>query len=167
MAWDKHNRYTIHVDLDKRSIERAIGEIKAYEAELYEKIDEFTRRLAEYGLEFAQHRIIDYGAVDTGELYRSMNMKRGDVIPNGSQWIIFTDCPYAQFVEFGTGPVGAANPHPSGYNVYRSTGWNYWNERASRWQHTNGMRSRPFMWDTRQYITQDKIIREVAKEVFG
>jgi len=170
------DKYVVEVNLTESGIKQAIADIKDFEQDLEAKIDEFTERMAEKGVEFAKAKILEYGAIDTGELYNSINLKKGDVIPNGSCWIVYTECPYAQFVEFGTGPVGAKNPHPEA-NRYRSTGWSFpkpanWYGATTIWKGeeralTMGQKSKPFMWDTKKYLELESTIREVAKEVFG
>lgn len=173
------NRYVMKVDLTERSIRQAIADIEVYEDTLLEKVDEFTRKLAEKGVEYAKIQLLHYGAYQTGKLYNSIHLEKGDVIQNGAQYIVKTDCDYAIFVEFGTGPVGSAHSHPSGDGVYRSTGWGfspvpqgwrgrvYHNKDGSEVAFTMGQPSKPFMWDTRQYLSLNSTIREVAKEVFG
>lgn len=163
-----HRRFSkVKFSLDVGDIRKAIAEIEDYKGDLIEKCDEFCRRMAEYGVEFAKQRIIDYDAVGTGALLNSVRMKRGQAIKNGSSWIIFTDNFYAQYVEFGTGKVGASSPHPLGNGKYRTTGWTYYNTTINRFVYTEGMKARPFMWDTAQHLSQDDVIRKVAMEVFG
>ena len=160
-------RSHIKIDLSTQSINKTIEALKMAEVELQSKCDEFCHRMAELGAGWAQYEIHEYKAEDTLTLLNSIQIEPGDVIPNGASWIIYTDCPYAQFVEYGTGPIGSMNPHPDGRGNYRSTPWTYFNPRYKKWVKTSGMESRPFMFNTWEYLQQDKIIREVAKEVFG
>lgn len=169
------DKYVVEVNLTESGIKQAIADIEVFQKDLEAKIDEFTEKMAEKGVEFAKIQILHYGAYMTGELYNSIDLKRGDVIPHGSCWIVYTDCPHAKYVEFGTGPVGAGKapwvkggrlqgmypPHPSGTGKYRDTGW-FWSN-----AYVTGLPSRPFMWDTEKYLELNSTIREVAKEVFG
>lgn len=166
MGW-QNGKYKIEVSLDRKSIENAVGEIKSYGDELERKIDEFTRRMAEEGVDFAKARLIAYGAVDTGQLLDSIHMVKGEAIPHGSSWIVRADTPYAEYVEFGTGPVGNESPHPDGSGKYRTTGWKYYNDSVGHVVYTRGMKSRPFMWDTAQYLKRESTIKAIAQEVFG
>lgn len=172
-------KYVMKVDLTHESIQKAIADIEILEQDLLEKVDEFTRKLAEKGVEYAKIQLLHYGAYQTGKLYNSIHLEKGDVIQNGAQYIVKTDCDYAIYVEFGTGVVGNSHPHPSGDGVYRTTGWGftpvpegwrgkvYHNKDGSEVAFTIGQASKPFMWDTRQFLSLNSTIREVAKEVFG
>ena len=110
-------------------------------------------------------------AVDTGELLESMQAQAGDVIENGGEWIVFTDCPHAAFVEFGTGVTGSMNPHPDtslvgwryDVNEHGDAGWFYFKD--GEWHWTKGMISRPFMYETGRDLK--KLVSKTAKEVFG
>ena len=168
---------TYKLELSKDSIQSVIESLEKSEEELLQKCDEFCKRVAEEGVLHARLEIESLNAVDTGNLYNSMDLKPGDVISNGSSWIIYTNCEYAEYVEFGTGTKGQEKPHPSGLGKYNQDmsnkvrnpynkndhrlGWFY----GSTW--TSGMPSRPFMYNTWNYLKQDKVIRQIAKEVFG
>jgi len=160
---DRH----INISLSTHGIDLAIEAIENYEAVLQEKCSLFCEEMARRGAAYAQSEIRVMDAVDTGQLMNSINIKPGDVIPNGATWIIYTDCPYAQYVEYGTGPRGQEKPHPDGRGTYRSTPWVYYNDRIQKFLTTSGMGSRPFMYNTWEYLKTDKLVREVAKEVFG
>lgn len=159
-------------DLSVKGIENLKKQLLDYKNNtLQKKIDLFVRRLAEQGMIIAKTKVAEYDAVYTGELYQSIDYKRGTVIQNGSQWIIFTDCPWAIFVEFGTGAVGSSNPHPNtsiagwkyDVNNHGESGWFYFKE--GEWHWTKGMPSRPFMYETSMEIM--RIVTKTAREVFG
>lgn len=170
-------KYPIKVEFTVKSVDKAIKAIMQTEEELQAKCDEFCRRMAEEGVTIAQRKILEYNARDTGFLYNSIDMKPGDVVPNGASWLVYTDCEYAEFVEFGTGTEGAKKPHPSGKGWYNQDmsnkvrnpkdpndtrlGWFY----GPTW--TAGRESRPFMWDTWNALQEESTIRRIAKEVFG
>ena len=178
MAHERFKNWTLEVPLSHSGIEFSLGKLDAYKEELLEKIDIFTERMAKLGVEFAKERLLDYDAIDTWALFGSLDVRKGDAVHFGSKWIIFTDNFYAQYVEFGTGPVGAKHPHPSGKGKYRSTPWAFqpvpknWKgaiirHKGEEYAFTAGMPARPFMWDTWEHLKQEKTVKQVAKEVFG
>ena len=148
-------------------------EIRKYKNGLQEKCEEFAYRLAEEGVAIAQLKISDKDAIYTGELLASMNLEQGDIIYNGASFSIYTDCPWAKFVEFGTGVVGEDSPHPDtsianwkyDVNGHGNAGWHYFCN--GKWHWTKGMPSRPFMYETAQYLRDIDVISHIAKEVFG
>lgn len=162
-----------------KSIQNAIKDIQKQEQEIIRKTKLLAQRLAEEGVQVATVQISAMGAVDTGELVDSINLKEGTVLTNGSRWIVYTNCPYAPFVEFGTGIVGQGSPHPnpqpvvgqngvtySSYdqNNHGDDGWFYIGDDGKRhW--TKGMPSRPFMYNT-TYDLYYKVYA-IANEVFG
>lgn len=158
-------------DLSVSSIRNLQKQLQDYQKDLVKKCEEFVRRLAERGVEIAEMKITDYDAIYTGELLASINAEQGAVIQNGAMWIVYTNCPWAKFVEFGTGIVGKNSPHPDtsivgwkyDVNEHGEKGWFYF--RDGEWHWTKGLPSRPFMWETSLQLTQE--IVKIAKEVFG
>lgn len=148
-------------------IRQAIDFVDGHKGNLSDKVEEFTRRMAEEGLEFARARVLDYNAIDTAELFGSLDIRPGSVAHAGASWIVYTDNDHAQYVEFGTGPKGGAAPHPGGKGKYRSTGWAYFDERLGKLRWTRGMPARPFMWDTWTHLKQKSTVERIAREVFG
>lgn len=157
--------------LSQSSIRKAIREIMQFEKEIIEKTEKFAKRLADEGVILAKIKISQYPAWDTGELLNSIMNEPGELITNGSQWIIYTGCEYAQFVEFGTGIVGKQNPHPDlasanwkyDVNEHGEKGWMYYKD--GEWHWTKGMSSRPFMYETARDLRN--LIPKIAKEIFG
>ena len=102
-----------------------------------------------------------------------MQLEQGDIIYNGATYVIYTDCPWAAYVEFGTGVVGEKSPHPNksmagwkyDVNSHGEAGWYYFKD--GEWHWTNGMISRPFMYETGQQLRNMGVISRIAKEVFG
>jgi hypothetical protein len=165
--------------LSVSDINKAIEDLMEYKKELNEKIDIFVKKLAEKGVEMAKDKITSYQAIDTGELIDSISLKEGDVIKNGSSYIIYTDCEYASFIEFGTGVFGEGTyprefpddvdwEYASGPCVFTrkdgKTGW-YYPTKEGGYRFTQGYPSRPFMTETAIMLSMD--IVDVAKEVFG
>lgn len=169
-----------------KDVERAKQELIKYKNDINYKIDLFVKKLAEKGVEIAKENVSVYNTIDTGELLNSINLREGDVIKNGSQWFIYTDCEYAKYIEFGTGIVGAGGTNrygkggttypgelPSGW-AYASgthifttkdgiTGWHYFKD--GNWHFTEGQPSKPFMYETATELRE--LVVDIAKEVFG
>lgn len=165
-------KYTFTSDLSVKGIEKLKEELINYrDNTLQKKLDLFVERLALEGVIIAKTKIAEKDAVYTGELYKSMNLKRGDAIYNGSQWIIYTDCEWATYVEFGTGIIGMENPHPNpslaawkyDVNEHGEKGWFYFKD--GEWHWTKGLPSRPFMYETARDLPAT--VTRIAKEVFG
>ena len=142
--------------LTTRSIEDAIREVKEYKRKLNDRVKALIRELADKGVEIAKAQVRELGAVYTGQLEESIT---GFFDEETGLGIIRTDCPYAIYVEFGTGVVGERNPHPEpiegwqyDVNEHGDKGWWYFNERDQKWHWTKGMVSRPFMYNTLQLL---------------
>nr|DAL10102.1 MAG TPA_asm: tail component protein [Caudoviricetes sp.] len=157
--------------MSNKSIQNAVKEVENYAYSLTDKCNEFAKKLAQIGVQTAKMKVAQYDAVYTGELLSSINYEQGAVIKKGATWIVYTGCPWAKFVEFGTGIVGKENPHPDigivgwkyDVNNHGEKGWFYF--RDGEWHWTKGMPSRPFMYETSIELAEK--IAEVAKEVFG
>ena len=146
----------IQMKLTTRSIEDAIREVKEYKRKLNDRVKALIRELVDKGVEIAKAQVRELGAVYTGQLEESIT---GFFDEETGLGIIRTDCPYAIYVEFGTGVVGERNPHPEpiegwqyDVNEHGDKGWWYFNERDQKWHWTKGMASRPFMYNTLQLL---------------
>lgn len=146
----------IQMKLTTRSIEDAIREVKQYKRKLNDRVKALIRELVDKGVEIAKAQVRELGAVYTGQLEESIT---GFFDEETGLGIIRTDCPYAIYVEFGTGVVGKRNPHPEpiegwqyDVNEHGDKGWWYFNERDQKWHWTKGMVSRPFMYNTLQLL---------------
>lgn len=159
--------------LSAEGFHNLVKQVREYRKSLTDKCEEFACRLAEEGVVIAQLKILGFDAVMTGELLSSMNLEAGDIITNGVEYFIYTDCEWADFVEFGTGVVGKSNPHPDtglanwkyDTNEHGEDGWFYFSDGAWHW--TKGMPSRPFMYETAQELRDLSLILQIAREVFG
>lgn len=146
----------IQMKLTTRSIEDAVREVKEYKRKLNDRVKALIRELVDKGVEIAKAQVRELGAVYTGQLEESIT---GFFDEETGLGIIRTDCPYAIYVEFGTGVVGKRNPHPEpiegwqyDVNEHGDKGWWYFNERDQKWHWTKGMVSRPFMYNTLQLL---------------
>ena len=157
----------ISFGLNTKDINRAIREIDKYRKELIRKCNELIQQLTDYGTEFAKFEILRLGAFDTGELADSIH---GFFDPESRVGFVRADCWYAIYVEYGTGVVGADNPHPEPtgwyYDVHHhgNNGWVYFNEREGKAMRTKGQPSSPFMYNTFRELQQKA--RDMASTVF-
>lgn len=161
----------LKANLSISSIRQLQQDLERYKTEIERKCNLFAERLAQEGVSIAKMNIGMYDAIYTGELLASINYEQGGVIQHGSKWIVYTNCPWALFVEFGTGIVGEQNQHPVtsiigwkyDVNDHGEKGWFYF--RDGEWHWTKGMPSRPFFYETGMELRQN-IVR-IAREVFG
>lgn len=149
------------------SIEDCISQIEEYERSLEQKVRSFLEKMLEYGLEVSKTKIIELGAIDSGELKSSLAYT---LYKEGNKGILFTDCRHACFVEFGTGIRGSENPHPTlpwayDTNGHGDDGWYYYDTEQGRIRFTKGMPSRPFLYETAKELENHAV--EIAREVFA
>ena len=144
------------------TIDKAISELKAYQRELEVKYKRFMQALIDRGVEIAKEE----APYDTGELSESIG---GRI--DGNKAYIFTDNPYAFFVECGFGIPGANSPHPTvsiSYNIKgREVGgsWFYWDQRTGNAGWSHGQPANPFMYRTALRLSEE--VPKIAREVFG
>lgn len=154
---------TINIELNARSINKAIREVQSFQKQLRKWVDDLIRTLTEDGTVIAKMNVMHMNAVYTGQLEESI---QGVFFPKDGIGVIFTSVPYALFVEFGTGKVGAdAAPHPAhdavewAHDVHNhgDSGWVYFLETDGinefRW--TKGMPARPFMYETLKWLEEN------------
>lgn len=180
MGSNVHKR--IKIDLTPESIDRAIREVEAFRDQLKEGILGLCERLLDEGVEVAKAQIMAMPAVDTGALMASIG--HGAFDRNSGVGIIYAGAYYAIFVEFGTGIVGDANPHPlageidasvlgangtvySEYdtNKHGAEGWFYRKIGETKYSWTQGMPARPFMYNTS--LTLESYARERGGEIIA
>ena len=111
-----------------------------------------------------------FRSVDNFEPADLREKKMQYLYKEGNKGIIFTDCAHACYVEFGTGVVGSANPHPTlpweyDVNGHGENGWYYYDTDSGKVRFTKGLPSRPFMYETSRELEKKAI--EIAKEVFA
>ena len=167
-------------DLSVEGINNLKKELLSYKTDfLQNRLVELTERLAEKGVEIAKANVTKLDAIFTGELIDSLHSEKGSISKGTAIFYIVTDSKHAAFVEFGTGQLGMEGgypyPFPEGvqwnYNSGRTIfeispgqyGWFY--KRDEQWYFTQGMPSRPFMYETA--IELEKEIVKTAKEVFA
>lgn len=171
---------TFKTDLSVKGINGLIKELEGYKVNfLHEKLQELTREIAERGVEIAKANITTLNAIFTGELLNSIHVKEEETGDGKAVFCIVTDSEHAAFVEFGTGQLGQEAPYPyplpdgvewnynTGQTIFEISpgeyGWFYY--RDGQWYFTQGMPSRPFMYETSLELMQE--IPKIAKSVFG
>lgn len=169
-------RKIIKVKLDPQSIDNAINELEAYKKDLERRVKFLLKELTFHGVEIAKAKVVEHGIIYDANLTNSIN---GFIM--GNQGFIRVDDKNAVFFEFGTGPVGKLNPHPSEEAKYKDGGWHTkadgkpmndmygWTPYTAKdgniiyW--TMGQPSKPFMYDTAQQLKEEfpEIVRRVFK----
>ena len=162
---------TIRCKLGARGIQNVANELNKYRKALRKETNKLLSDIAKEGAEIARGEC----PVRTGHLYNSIE----GFLDSGGKAIIRVKCPYAVYVEMGTGIKGANSPHPDtsilGFNFqydrnsHGNAGWWYptdekdpnptkitaKNGKMYAW--TAGMPSRPFMYNTAQTIKSEML----------
>ena len=156
---------------DAASIDEAIKRLDEKEREIEENAAVLTQLLTDLGVRTAKDLVPVYTGEALNSIVGYMDGNRGVIQAGG----------YCKFIEFGTGVKGEAQSHPSaewiaimnwaygvGGTIFTTkdgrTGWFYPADDGT-WKFTEGMPSRPFMFDTALELKHKAL--EMAKEVFG
>ena len=145
---------TININLfQSGELGKASKAVVEFEKELKDGLYGLCETLLDEGVLVAKMEIMEMPAVDTGELLDSI--EHGVFDRKSGFGIIKATAYYAIFVEYGTGMIGAMNPHPEAgeagwdydVNGRGEKGWIYYGwDFKKHW--TRGMPSRPFMYNT-------------------
>lgn len=167
---------TLHCDiLSQSSIKQLQRDLEKYRDSLEYKARLLAETLAERGVEIARVQIADLDAIFTGELIQSIHSEYVTSQKSGAVFAVVADSGHAIYVEMGTGIVGAEHPYPGklpavyaqGKTIRQLAdgryGWFY--QKDGQWYFTEGMPSRPFMYNTTMELMQ--IVVKTAKEIFG
>lgn len=121
-----------------------------------DKIDGGTREAVKKLTQIGYEYMMTIVKVDSGELAESISWEYDEQTNTGR---IKVGSSYAIFVEYGTGIVGANNPHPKpapGWtydkNGHGEKGWTYWDEKAQKYRWTKGQPASAFVYRTREYM---------------
>lgn len=151
----------IEMTLDPKSIQNAIREIMDFKEQLRQSMQELVEVLMEDGVEIAKMQLVSMDGVYTGALESSIDHGKFD--PKTRSGYVFagnSSTPYAIFVEYGTGMIGAESPHPepNGWeydaNGHGDKGWVYKNDNDGKFHWTRGYVSRPFMYNTLKWLEE-------------
>lgn len=146
---------------------------------LQQKLRVFVERLAQIGVETAKANITTFDAIFTGELLNSIRAESGVFTKDTAIFYVVADSEHAVWVEWGTGQLGSEAPYP--YPFPEGVEWNYNTGKTifeispgrygwfypmddGTWRFTQGMPSRPFMYETAIDLRQRMV--QIAKEVF-
>lgn len=167
----------IRVSLSTDSADKAVRELISYKKSLTKKTERMVQTLIDLGTAVCRVKVVEMNIPDTGHLLSKVD---GYYSPTLNAGVICCDCDYAVFVEFGTGIKGKASPYAgqamaqTGYQYMGGTtyvttkdgriGW-YYPDDDGTWKFTQGMPSRPFMYETALEMRQrmDEVIKEVFK----
>lgn len=148
----------ISMDLSTKSIEHAIREVKAFRDQLKASCWELVKVLTMEGAEIAKMQVASMEAVFTGELEQSI---QGLFFPGERCGFVIAECPYAIYVEYGTGIIGESSPHPEAagkwdydVNGHGISGWVYKSDVDGEFHWTQGFISRPFMYNTLRWLEE-------------
>ncbi len=168
---------TLHCDiLSQSSIKQLQRDLEKYRDSLEYKARLLAETLAERGVEIARVQIADLDAIFTGELIQSIHSEYVTSQKGGAVFAVVADSDHAIYVEMGTGIVGAEHPYPGklpavyaqGKTIRQLAdgryGW-FYQDKDGNWWFTEGMPSRPFMYNTTIELMQ--IVEKTAKEIFG
>ena len=172
-------RTEIIVDLnEKGSIGKATRKLHAYKKRVEQNSKLLVQKLTDYGAEIVQIKIVNMGAYYSGELLSGVS---GYYSPSLNAGFVKVASDHVAFVEFGTGVVGQNSPHKNGEYLSKAAwsyasgakifttqdgrvGWIYPTDDGG-FRFTEGMESRPFMYETALEIERD--FKRVAREVFS
>ena len=169
----------IRIDLNQKgSLEKGIKDLNNYKKRIQRNTSLLVQKLTDYGAEIARIKIVNMGAIYSGELLSGVS---GYYSPTLNAGFVRVASDHVAFVEFGTGVVGQNSPHKNGEYLSLAA-WNYatgakiFTTKDGRvgwiyptddggFRFTEGMPSRPFMYETALEL-QSKF-EQLAKEVFS
>ena len=168
----------IKVRLDTKNITKAIRELRKYKKDIQRKTQRLVQKLTDYGAEVARIKIVNMGAVYSGELLSGVD---GYFSPLLNAGFVRVTNDHVAFVEFGTGVVGKNSPHKNGEYLSKAAwqyatgpkiittkdgkvGWIY-PTKDGGFRFTEGMKARPFMYETALQLQRK--FPQIAKEVFS
>lgn len=158
----------VEMTLDSWSIANAIVEIHEFRQQLTDGMNDLIRKLSQDGEEIAKMQVVSMDAVYTGYLESSIY---GYFDPMKGIGYVIAGSPYAIYVEYGTGAVGAGDepgpngeagePHPAAVGNWKydkhhhgASGWVYKSDRDGKFHWTKGYVSRPFMYNTLRWLEE-------------
>ena len=160
---------TIQVELDNKSIDKAIRELRQYSAWVQKKEDELRSRLAMLGATVASIRF-------SRAIYNGSNDVSVRVDDTGSVAVIYAEGESVAFIEFGSGKkYGYGHPQAGELGFGPGTwsdsdqGKGHWDEPGGWWygsgQHSYGNPPAMAMYTAVKEITEN--VTKIAKEVFS
>lgn len=140
---------TIAFDLSPTSIQKAIRELRGYQKHIPEVLKSAEQSLAMSGRRY----ILDQ--MNYSNIGASMNVFHNDAYTS-----LYSNAWWAKYLEYGTGIVGKADPHPEPHkigwiydiNEHGEEGWYYFQGGETHW--TQGRGARPFLYTTARYLAE-------------
>ena len=121
-------------------------------------IDGGTRKAVEELTKMGYEYMMTIVPFESGDLAGSISWEYDQSTNTGR---ILVGSSYAIFVEYGTGIVGASNPHPEpapgwkyDVNGHGEKGWTYFDEKQNRSRWTKGEPAHAFVYRTREFMRQ-------------
>ena len=160
---------TIQVELDDKSIDKAVKELRKYSAWVKRKEDELRSRLAMLGATVASIRF-------SRAIYNGSNDVSVRVDDTGSIAVIYVEGESVAFIEFGSGKKhGYGHPQAAELGFGPGTwsdsdqGKGHWDDEHGWWygsgQHSYGNPPAMAMYSAVKEITEN--VTKIAKEVFS
>lgn len=160
---------TIQVELDNKSIDKAVKELRQYSAWVKVKEDELRSRLVMLGATVASIRF-------SRAIYNGSNDVSVRVDDTGSVAVIYAEGESVAFIEFGSGKkYGYGHPQAGELGFGPGTwsdsdqGKGHWDNEHGWWfgsgQHTYGNPPAMAMYSAVKEITEN--VTKIAKEVFS
>lgn len=175
----------IKCNLSTDSIQKAIQDLEKYKQDLNRKIEIFTKKLAQRGVEVARHESGKYGKYlsftveteNTNDGYKAVLVATNTGIIR-SEWrtkegVKSADVSPLLMAEFGAGllaenpkniPDVGAGTFPGGSHGKDPEGW-WWMDLDGNWHHSYGVTPKQPMYKASMEII--RVVNEVRKEVFG
>lgn len=166
----------IKFSLNTDSVKKAIKEIEKYKKQIEINSKEVVKLLCDFGFDICNAKIVEMNIYDEGNLANSVSTYYNEAQNRG---FIKVSCDYAVFVEFGTGTKGAKSSYAGqamseiGYRYQGGTkyitladgriGW-YYPTKDGSYRFTEGMPSRPFMYETG--LEMRNVLDSIVKAVF-
>ena len=163
-------------DLSVKGIEQLKKDLLNYKDNILQhKVDLLAKTLADRGVDIAQTNVARLDAIFTGELINSIHTRYGGSSKGTAIFYIVADSDHAIYVEMGSGLIGASKPYPGklpvvyaqGKTIHHTKngkyGWFYQDDNGD-WYFTEGMPSRPFMYETSLEIMKEVV--SIAKDIF-
>ncbi|MBR1750440.1 MAG: HK97 gp10 family phage protein [Ruminococcus sp.] len=170
------SQHKFKTGLSVSGINKVITELTAYRDDLERRSREIVKRLTDEGTVILRAEVVRLSIPDTGYL---LSRCAGIYDAGANIGTVFCECDYAVFVEFGTGVKGQSSAYPgeamarAAYHYMGGTtyviladgriGW-YYPADDGTWKFTEGMPSRPFMYNTAKQIRDMAV--SAAREVF-
>ena len=155
----------INITLSTKSVHQARLELERIRNNIPAAMDNARLELAQMGRDRAEMFLATSDGTST--LMGSMKVSHG-----GSYTSLYTDIPWAVYIEYGTGIVGEQSPHPApetanwiyDINSHGEAGWFYWIRSGVHW--TKGQIASAFLYTTGQWmVTQAPPV--VGKHIKG